>query len=71
VADAFDNMTTEHPYRAAMGHQHAFNELRLHSHAQFCPQAVQAFCAGFVKSRLNPKFFPGRVKPARRAPLVK
>jgi HD-GYP domain-containing protein (c-di-GMP phosphodiesterase class II) len=56
VADAFDNMTTGHPYRAALGVQHAFNELRRCARTQFCPVAVKAFSAGFAKSRLSGKF---------------
>jgi HD-GYP domain-containing protein (c-di-GMP phosphodiesterase class II) len=43
VADAFDAMTTDRPYRAHMLHDHALNELRKHSGRQFCPLAVDAF----------------------------
>ncbi len=55
VADAFDNMTTEHTYRAALGMKHAFTELQRCAHTQFCPVAVKAFSSGFVKSRLSGK----------------
>ncbi len=55
VADAFDNMTTEHSYRAALNRQHAFAELRRCANSQFCPVAVKAFNSGFVKSRLSGK----------------
>ncbi|MFH1646869.1 MAG: HD domain-containing phosphohydrolase [Chloroflexota bacterium] len=55
VADAFDNMTTAHPYRAAMSRQLAFNELHKCTGTQFCPAAVKAFNAGFVKTRLSRK----------------
>ena len=43
VADAFDAMTTDRPYRAHMLPNHALNELRKHSARQFCPLAVDAF----------------------------
>lgn len=52
VADAFDHMTTEHAYRAALNTQHAFAELHRCTNRQFCPVAVKAFSSGFVKSRL-------------------
>jgi HD-GYP domain-containing protein (c-di-GMP phosphodiesterase class II) len=55
VADAFDNMTTDHPYRKAMRLQKAFNELRQGAGTQFCPVAVKAFNAGFVRTRLHNK----------------
>lgn len=53
VADAFDNMTSDHPYRKAMGFKQAFAELHRNSGSQFCPVAVKAFNAGFVRSRLK------------------
>jgi response regulator RpfG family c-di-GMP phosphodiesterase len=52
VADAFDNMTTDHPYRKALMRQQALGELSKHIRTQFCPLAVKAFNAGFLKSRL-------------------
>lgn len=53
VADAFDYMTTEHSYRAALSRQHAFKELRDCAGTQFCPAAVEAFNSGFVRNRLS------------------
>jgi HD-GYP domain-containing protein (c-di-GMP phosphodiesterase class II) len=55
VADAFDNMTTDHPYRKTLGRQQAFFELHQHAHSQFCPVAVKAFNSGFVRARLLSK----------------
>jgi HD-GYP domain-containing protein (c-di-GMP phosphodiesterase class II) len=43
VADTFDSITTDRPYRAALGRQHAVDELRRCSGTQFCPIAVDAF----------------------------
>ena len=55
VADAFDNMTTEHSYRIALSKKDALIELRRCTGSQFCPVAVKAFCSGFVKSHLSSK----------------
>jgi HD-GYP domain-containing protein (c-di-GMP phosphodiesterase class II) len=51
VADAFDNMTTEHAYRKALSGNQAFAELEWFAGTQFCPTAVKAFKDGFLKSR--------------------
>ncbi len=50
VADAFDNMTTPHAYRAALDKKQALVELNRHVREQFCPVAVKAFFAGYVGS---------------------
>jgi HD-GYP domain-containing protein (c-di-GMP phosphodiesterase class II) len=43
VCDAFDAMTSDRPYRAAMSTESAFGELRRGSGSQFRPEAVDAF----------------------------
>lgn len=43
VADAYDAMTTDRPYRAALSERHAIIELRKYIGKQFCPLAVDAF----------------------------
>jgi HD-GYP domain-containing protein (c-di-GMP phosphodiesterase class II) len=43
VADAFDAMTTDRPYRARMPEGHAVIELRKYAGKEFCPIAVDAF----------------------------
>jgi diguanylate cyclase (GGDEF)-like protein/putative nucleotidyltransferase with HDIG domain len=43
VADAFDAMTSDRPYRAAMQHEEAMAELRGHAGLQFDPRCVTAF----------------------------
>lgn len=53
VADAFDNMTTDHSYRRAFDQMKAFSELYNNMRVQFCPTAVKAFNAGFAKARLK------------------
>lgn len=42
VADAYDAMTTDRPYRNAIGHKKAIAELKKHSGHQFDPRLVQA-----------------------------
>ncbi|OGO19829.1 MAG: hypothetical protein A2Z15_00295 [Chloroflexi bacterium RBG_16_50_11] len=53
VADAFDCMTIESSYRAALSTALAVKELNDCSGTQFCPKAVQALISGL---RLNPGF---------------
>lgn len=54
VADAFDTMTSNRPYRAARGVNRALAELRRCTGTQFCPAAVEAFLSGF-KGCLGPR----------------
>jgi len=56
VADAFDTMTTNRSYRAALGTKNAFIDLRRCAGSQFCPVVVKAFCSGFIQSNLASKF---------------
>ena len=43
VADSFDSMTADRPYRPAPGMEYAISEFRKYSGIQFCPEAVNAF----------------------------
>ncbi len=43
VADTFDAMTTNRPYRKALSHEEALKELKKYSGSQFDPKVVQAF----------------------------
>jgi len=47
VADTFDSITTDRPYRAALGRQHAIDELQRCSATQFCPVAVDSFISAW------------------------
>jgi putative nucleotidyltransferase with HDIG domain len=47
VADAFDSMTSNRSYRAAMSTEDALNELHKGCGTQFCSIAVAAFVSGF------------------------
>ncbi len=49
VADAFDSMTTDRPYRRAMTINEAMSELLRCRGTQFCPQALDAFAIGFTR----------------------
>jgi putative nucleotidyltransferase with HDIG domain len=42
VADAFDALTSDRPYRAGCGTYEALEEVRRHSGTQFCPRVVAA-----------------------------
>ncbi len=44
IADAYDAMVHDRPYRAAIGHAAAIDELRRHSQLQFDPDLVALFC---------------------------
>ena len=43
VADTFDAMTTNRPYRKALSHEEAIKEIRKYSGSQFDPKVAQAF----------------------------
>jgi HD-GYP domain-containing protein (c-di-GMP phosphodiesterase class II) len=45
VADAYEAMTADRAYRAALGHDAAQEELRAGSGTQFDPRVVEAFLA--------------------------
>jgi HD-GYP domain-containing protein (c-di-GMP phosphodiesterase class II) len=51
VADTFDAMTTDRPYRKALSQEVALNELRRCSASQFDPTVVEAFVAGMTAAR--------------------
>jgi diguanylate cyclase (GGDEF)-like protein len=53
VADAFDAMTAGRPYRAAISHAEAMNELRRCAGSQFDAIVVEAFCGALAESVLT------------------
>jgi len=48
IADAYDAMVSNRPYRAAIGHDAAVAELREHATMQFDPELVDLFCDLFA-----------------------
>jgi diguanylate cyclase (GGDEF)-like protein len=44
IADAYDAMTHDRPYKRAISHDAAVNELRRHAGTQFDPELVTLFC---------------------------
>ena len=53
VADAYDAMTTERPYRKALGRDHALAELRNGSGTDFCERCVSALERAFAAGTLS------------------
>ena len=53
VADSFDTMITDRPYRAALSIDFALEELQRCSGTQFCPIAVEAFTSGFRRDMIK------------------
>ena len=49
VADAFDALTSDRPYRAGRHIPAAFEELREHAGTQFCPRVIEALEAVLVE----------------------
>ena len=54
IADAYDAMVHDRPYRASIGHRAAIAELRRHAELQFDPQLVTLFCDLFAASEPRP-----------------
>jgi two-component system cell cycle response regulator len=53
VADAFDAMTSDRPYRTALPDSDALAELRRCAGTQFDPAVVDAFCAACARSAVS------------------
>ena len=50
VADSYDAMTSARPYRGAMSHEAAMEELRRNCGTQFDPSSVAAFEVGYARA---------------------
>jgi HD-GYP domain-containing protein (c-di-GMP phosphodiesterase class II) len=53
IADAFDAMTSNRPYRMALTQEEAFRELRNGAGAQFDPELVEAFISMIKRGGLT------------------
>ena len=49
LADSFDAMTTDRPYRKRLPLEDVFNDFRANTGTQFAPEVVCAFCRAFLK----------------------
>ena len=54
IADAYDAMTHDRPYKRAMDHESAVRELRRHAGTQFDPELVALFCDLFASNAPMP-----------------
>lgn len=79
IADAYDAMLSDRPYRQAIGHEAAVAELRSQAGTQFDPELVELFCSLFAKAppKADPTVLvtaiagaevvaPSRARPRRR-----
>jgi len=67
VCDAYDAMTSDRPYRKAVGREEALVELRRCSGSQFDPRVVEAFCAAVSRQpvpRAGEPVRTGALEPA-------
>jgi HD-GYP domain-containing protein (c-di-GMP phosphodiesterase class II) len=49
LADSFDAMTTDRPYRKKLPLEDVLADFRMNTGTQFDPQVVSAFCRAFLK----------------------
>ena len=54
IADAYDAMVNDRPYKRAMSHADAVQELRIHAGTQFDPELVTVFCDLFASLAPEP-----------------
>jgi HD-GYP domain-containing protein (c-di-GMP phosphodiesterase class II) len=54
IADAYDAMINDRPYKRAITHEQAINELRRHAGTQFDPELVELFCDLFADHAPEP-----------------
>ena len=62
VADAYDAMTSDRPYRSAMSKETAIARLRAARGTQFDPQVVEAFLTALAKKEEG-EYMPHRAQP--------
>ena len=53
LADAYDAMTSDRPYRAALSPEHAIEEIQDKSGSQFDPQVVRAFLKLYKEGKVG------------------
>jgi diguanylate cyclase (GGDEF)-like protein len=72
IADAYDAMTQDRPYKRSMSHEQAVGELRRHAGTQFDPELVRLFCSLYASSAPEPdmRFVTASSGPAALAEAV-
>jgi len=63
VADAYDAMTSDRPYRSAMSNETAIARLKTASGTQFDPQVVEALLTALAKKEEEREYMPHRAQP--------
>jgi len=63
VVDAYDAMTSDRPYRLALSHQEALDEIRRQAGTQFDPVVVAPFFAAVRKGLIGPNMPVNERKP--------
>jgi len=63
VADAYDAMTSDRPYRSAMSKETAIARLKAASGTQFDPQVVEAFLTALARKEEEREYMPHRAQP--------
>jgi HD-GYP domain-containing protein (c-di-GMP phosphodiesterase class II) len=65
VADTFDAMTSDRPYRRALPLEKAVDEIKLNSGKQFNPEIVAAFVKAWEEERKEFRFFTNAAEQAK------
>lgn len=68
IADAYDAMAHDRPYKRAVSHEAAINELRSHAGTQFDPELVGLFCDMYANE--PPRIDPAVVTPQPTVPML-
>ncbi len=72
IADAYDAMTHDRPYKRAMSHDAAIAELKQHAGTQFDPELVALFCDLYADRAPTPDpTDPGHHEPTGPSPIVR
>ncbi|HET7727158.1 MAG TPA: diguanylate cyclase [Candidatus Limnocylindrales bacterium] len=67
IADAYDAMTSDRPYKAAVGHDQAIAELQRHAATQFDPELVELFTRlyGGIAPEVDAELLPVAIEGVR------